>query len=529
MKKSIITMLLLFVFTALFSQSNLKTAYQKKVEVLQINLLKDLGMSPDEIILISKSKDFQQILAIDIILSKINTENGKFALLKFSQELEKAKELKTSVDFKLERDKQELLANKEKQKNENQKNKRIKEELERVLREEESDKRYGRLNISVPENVKKVRLNKYETDYEYSDGLLAVKNGNTDKWGFIDEEGNIAIDFLWFSVSKFNNGIATVAKLIMKDESKNQYQTDSYKIEYYLIDKKGNIISKEENANFENETPKSQLYFDGLAKLFDINKNRCGFKNINGKIIIPPIFITAQNFNEGLAAVLVENENNGTSKWGFIDVNGELIIPAIFNKQPTPFCHGYSSVIKSDGSVVMIDKNGKVASPIFRDILNFHNGIAIAHFKDKQYACLVDTNFNIVKEELEGLELSDYSQMNHIFGPVDIMRGELLSWKYDLKELSVKSDGLWKQDDVVFDYMGNLKVNLKVNSITRSRWDESKNDYVFYTKPGYSIDCKNKNLLHCVTFIDKDIEKPITDGFIDYNGNYVFIFCDEEF
>lgn len=522
-------MLLLFVFTAIFSQSNLKTAYQKRVEVLQTNLLKDLGMSANEIILISKSKDFQQILALDIILSKINTENGKFALLKFSQELEKAKELKTSADFKLERDKQELLVNKENKEIENRKNERIKKELERLLGQEELDKKYGMLNISVPENVKKVRLNNYETDYEYSDGLLAVKNGNTGKWGFIDEEGNIVIDFLWSSVSKFNNGIASVAKLILKEESKNQYQTGSYKIEYYLIDKKGNIISKEKNINFEDKIPKSQLYFDGLAKLFDTKKNRCGFKNINGEIIIPPIFITAQNFNEGLAAVLVESENNETSKWGFIDVNGKLIIPAIFNKQPTPFCHGYSSVIKSDGSVVMIDKNGKVASPIFRDILNFHNGIAIAHFKDKQYASLVDTNFNIVKEELKGLELSDYSPMNSGFGSVSLMRGETLSWEYGLNELSVKSDGLWIQDDVVFDYMGNLKFRLKVSSTSRSRWDESENEYIFYTKPGYRIDYKNTNLLHCVTFIGDDTEKPITDGFIDYNGNYVFIFCAEEF
>lgn len=221
MKKSKITVLLLVVFTAIFSQSDQQTEFQKRLEVIQINFLKDLGMSTDQILLISQSGDFQQILAEDIILYRLNTEKGRFALLKFSQEFEKAKELKTSVDFDLEKQKQKQLANKEKQEIETKRNEKRIYEMIRVLSEEEADRKYGILNISVPENVNKVRINNYETDYKFSEGLLAVKNKDIGKWGFIDEDGNVSINFIWDKVSNFENGIATVAKI--KNVTKFKY------------------------------------------------------------------------------------------------------------------------------------------------------------------------------------------------------------------------------------------------------------------------------------------------------------------
>ena len=47
--------------------------------------------------------------------------------------------------------------------------------------------------IRIGENAKKVILNKYDTNYAFHDGLLAVKNDETGLWGFIDEQGNKGI------------------------------------------------------------------------------------------------------------------------------------------------------------------------------------------------------------------------------------------------------------------------------------------------------------------------------------------------
>ena len=43
--------------------------------------------------------------------------------------------------------------------------------------------------IRIGENAKRVIINRYDTNYAFHDGLLAVKNEETYLWGFIDEQG----------------------------------------------------------------------------------------------------------------------------------------------------------------------------------------------------------------------------------------------------------------------------------------------------------------------------------------------------
>ena len=62
----------------------------------------------------------------------------------------------------------------------------------------------------------KVILNKYDTNYAFHDGLLAVKNDETGLWGFIDEQGNKVIDYQWdyksFGYPQFGGGACLVCK-----------------------------------------------------------------------------------------------------------------------------------------------------------------------------------------------------------------------------------------------------------------------------------------------------------------------------
>ena len=43
----------------------------------------------------------------------------------------------------------------------------------------------------VSPNAKTVYINNYKTDYQFTDGMLAIQNKETGKWGFIDENGNL--------------------------------------------------------------------------------------------------------------------------------------------------------------------------------------------------------------------------------------------------------------------------------------------------------------------------------------------------
>ena len=68
---------------------------------------------------------------------------------------------------------------------------------------------------------------KLEVVGEFSDGLAAVKENLHGNWGFIDEQGNLVIDFQYESVYDFREGLACV---------QNQYGFWGY------IDKTGNVV-----------------------------------------------------------------------------------------------------------------------------------------------------------------------------------------------------------------------------------------------------------------------------------------------
>ena len=69
-------------------------------------------------------------------------------------------------------------------------------------------------------------------------------------------------------------------------------------------------------------------FSDGLAPVQQGKK--WGFIDKNGKMVIPPRYNGALKFSEGLAAVLLGEEDAETEPWGFIDKTGKMVIPAQF-------------------------------------------------------------------------------------------------------------------------------------------------------------------------------------------------------
>ena len=55
------------------------------------------------------------------------------------------------------------------------------------------------LQLNVPDNVKRIVINDYYTDYQFHDGMLAVQNRETGKWGVINDKGDLIHDFVWSS------------------------------------------------------------------------------------------------------------------------------------------------------------------------------------------------------------------------------------------------------------------------------------------------------------------------------------------
>lgn len=381
--------------------------------------------------------------------------------------------------------------------------------------------------IRIGENAKKVILNKYDTNYAFHDGLLAVKNDETGLWGFIDEQGNKVIDYQWdyksFGYPQFGGG----ACLVCKSGRDMWGRTETW----YVINKQGRAIKL--NARIIDSAPFNKdgyalivktvndryskcTYIDrqgrevfpalvqtmltvgaqspeevrpfsnGLAAFYDMEKRRYGFFDKAGKIICRAIYLKVQDFSEGLAAVKV-TENGGW--WGFIDVSGKMVIPAKFSKEPYPFREGKASVAKREGGVVMIDKTGTVISPEFEDIRNFYLGYAYAQFKDRRYMDIVDENFNVVRAQLEN-KMLDPTRRNG--EPIEFING-YSTWA------------------------GSSGASLPFLLSPIGKMLRFSSDW------GESIDVKHRTekVIH--------VKLKKYDGFIDYDGNIVFYFAEDEF
>ncbi len=99
-------------------------------------------------------------------------------------------------------------------------------------------------------------------------------------------------------------------------------------------------------------------------------KEKYGYKNKRGRMIIPPVYDYGWRFFDGIA--MVEREG----KRGYIDKRGQVVIP-IIHDDLRRFFDGLA-MVEQDGKYGYIDKKGKVAIPaIYDNAGNFVDGLAI--------------------------------------------------------------------------------------------------------------------------------------------------------
>ena len=136
-----------------------------------------------------------------------------------------------------------------------------------------------------------------------------------------------------------------------------------------------------------------RLYYNAELKKY-------GYADEKGAIVIKPQFDKAQNFSEGLAAVMIEE--NYSTKWGFIDLTGKLVIPATYNLMPGRFSEGLAGVrigeSEYDCEMAYIDKTGtRVIENKPWNLNEFHNGYAwVGTGCDKLF--VMNKNFEEVRD-----------------------------------------------------------------------------------------------------------------------------------
>lgn len=144
-------------------------------------------------------------------------------------------------------------------------------------------------------------------------------------------------------------------------------------------------------------------------KLFASRSKRYGYKNVNNDLVIDCIFLRADEFSEGLAAVAKED------KWGFINTTGELIIDYRFDS-----VGGFSEGLcwfEENNKRGFIDMDGNVViKPVFGIADGFSEGLAFVtdekwgsgYFINKDSFVIIPPKYSFFSKEFKsGLTLVD--------------------------------------------------------------------------------------------------------------------------
>ncbi|MBX3114625.1 MAG: WG repeat-containing protein [Fimbriimonadaceae bacterium] len=223
----------------------------------------------------------------------------------------------------------------------------------------------------------------------FSEGLAPfLQNG---KVGFIDKAGKVVIPAKYYcepgddqcgcvcedgAVGEFKNGV-TWAKLGHTE---------------ILIDRTGKELLKGENVRNA-----SNRYIEGLAPYK--KRKLYGYKNLEGKVVIPAKYTFAGEFCEGVSFVTPQGLEN---QFVYIDKTGKQISDKIF-EYPANFSEGFA-LATYEGFRVIVSKDGKTKR--FPPLAGTHyphffkNGLFMATItkNDTSKDVFIDQNGEIIAE-----------------------------------------------------------------------------------------------------------------------------------
>lgn len=243
----------------------------------------------------------------------------------------------------------------------------------------------------------------YYGSLPYSDDLFAVNLGGDiyGKWGYVNNQGQMVIDFKYDSVFSFYDGYAPV--MIKEDKRED----------WFFIDKSGNkafgdktfvgalvfseglapvqssdiasygkwgYINTEGEFVIEPQFGTAGVFHEGLAmvRIGAGESGICGYINKLGEIVIEPIYAYGGVFSEGLAPVKL-TYNTDNLDWGYINTSGEVVIDFRYGYAKS-FKEGLAPVVDGDPKTDLfsyIDTNGQtVLKAMYYDANPFYEGKA---------------------------------------------------------------------------------------------------------------------------------------------------------
>lgn len=206
---------------------------------------------------------------------------------------------------------------------------------------------------------------------DFSQGLAAVQDTETNLWGYIDKEGELVIPMLYQDAEPFRENVAYVVK-----DGKAGY-----------IDKEGNTVI-DFNLKPESDIYTDNGFYNGLAIAQD-SSGKYGYIDKSGEFFIPAIYKSVNTFNEDATLVYSANQNypNGYGSGYLIDRSGKRLTPLwkYGSFYGETMREGLIRVLSSYGPsskqyIVMLNKYGAEVIPSNLDleyISSFNEGYAL--------------------------------------------------------------------------------------------------------------------------------------------------------
>jgi hypothetical protein len=188
----------------------------------------------------------------------------------------------------------------------------------------------------------------------FADGFAAVMKNR--KWGYIDRTGQIVIPTTFDAAAHFADGSAAVASIMPTTTA------------FFFINRKGETLL-DAKEKFDMALP----FGEGLAAVRTFGQ-MIRYIDQSGKTAIPPKYMAAAEFSQGLAPVQLHAPDG--MRWGFIDKEGKMTITPHFITA-TPFKEGLAAVQVLGGKWGYINSKGSmIINPKFDGAGPFYNGMA---------------------------------------------------------------------------------------------------------------------------------------------------------
>lgn len=248
---------------------------------------------------------------------------------------------------------------------------------------------------------------RYDDAGDFSEGLAAVQVGR--KWGYIDTSGKLVIEPRFQAAAEFKDGLSRFEIWDTAQCGPNAYAKENAPLyAFRLHDAKSvaigcsprnpryGYVEKNGDVAIPPRFVAAEDFSEGLAavRVEQLAESKYGYIDRTGKMVIEPTFDQALSFSEGLAAVETGFKADGhqkiAGKWGFINQNGEFVISARFELVHS-FAETLAEVSPEGDRWGYIDHDGRFAiSPVYSETNAFSGGLALVWPVDGERGYYID-------------------------------------------------------------------------------------------------------------------------------------------